>query len=331
MELGLCIGCFVICFQSETDQHLIFFLRYTQRCSNVLSRFQLKYQIILLPLDFMVSTMVRCKIGHSCTKDSGICILIGIFGGFIHFLCTFHIYPMNVRMMRFQGNRSADQYNFSSTGSTFFCQSVSHFARRIIADETYGVYFLISRTSSNHYLFTLQILLLGKERLQNFHNLFRFFHTAFSYQMAGQFSFTRFDDMIPVGTEDIQILLSRWMGKHVEVHGRSNENGCLHGQISGNQHVVSHTMGHLSDGAGRSRCNHHGIRPKSQIHMTVPSAVSLREKLADDRFAGQCRQCNGCNEFLTGRSDDHLYFSSFLDKGTNEYSRFVGGYASGYT
>ena len=65
--------------------------------------------------------------------------------------------------------------------------------------------------------------------------------------------------------------------------------------------------------------------------MAMPSAVTLGEKLTDDRFACQCREGDRCDEFLTRWSDNYLYFRPFLDKASNEYSRFVGGYASGYT
>ena len=121
------------------------------------------------------------------------------------------------------------------------------------------------------------------------------------------------------------------MGKHIKVHSWCHKYGCFHREVGGDKHIVGHTVSHLPDGAGCSRGNDHRICPKPQIDVAVPSTVALREELADDGFAGQCRKGDGCNEFFARRGDDHLYFSTFLDKCTYEYSRFVGGYTSGYT
>ena len=65
--------------------------------------------------------------------------------------------------------------------------------------------------------------------------------------------------------------------------------------------------------------------------MTVPSTVSIGKKLTDNRLAGQCRQGDKCNKFLSCWSYNNLYFGALFNKSSNEYSRFVGGYASGYT
>ena len=209
----------------------------------------------------MVGSLVRSKVCYGCTKDSGIRINECFHGCFVHFLRTFHIYPTDIRMMRLQGYRTTYQNHFRTSGCTLFGQGITHFTRRIIADETHRINLLISRTSSDHHLLSLQILLLCKESLQHFHNLFRFFHASFSYQMACQFAFARFDDMVAIRTENIQILLSRRMSKHIQVHSRSHEHRCLHRQVSGNEHIVCHAMSHLADGAGSSRSNDHGICP----------------------------------------------------------------------
>ena len=209
----------------------------------------------------MVGSMIRSKVGYGCTKDSGIRIHECFLGCFVHFLRTFHIHPTDIRMMRLQGYRTAYQNHFRTSGCTLFGQGIAHFARRIIADETYRVNLLISRTGSDDHLLSIQVLLLCKESLQHFHNLFRFFHASFAYQMAGQFAFARFDDMVAVRTEDIQVLLSRRMSEHIQVHGWSHKYRSLHGQVSGNEHIVCHTMCHLADGAGCSRSNDHGICP----------------------------------------------------------------------
>ena len=55
----------------------------------------------------------------------------------------------------------------------------------------------------------------------------------------------------------------------------------------------------------------------------MPSSVALREELADNGLTGQRREGDGSDELLAGRCNDHLHFGSFLDKCTNEYSRFV--------
>ena len=234
-------------------------------------------------------------------------------------------------MMSLQGDRTTDQGNLSASCSTFFGQRITHLTRRVVTDKTYRVNLFVSRSGSDDYLLVLQILLLGKESFEHFDNLFRFFHASLTHQVTGQFAFSRFDDVISIGAENVQILLSGRMGKHVQVHGRSHKYRSLHGKIGGNEHVVCYSMRHLSNGTGSGRSNDHGICPKTQIHMAMPSTVPLREKFADNRLASQSRQGDGRNEFLSGRCNHHLHFRPFFNKSSYEYSRFVGGYASGNT
>ena len=60
--------------------------------------------------------------------------------------------------------------------------------------------------------------------------------------------------------------------------------------------------------------------------MRVPRAITLREELADDRFVGEGRECDGCDKLLAGRGDDHLHFCTSLDEATNNQARLVGRY-----
>ena len=60
----------------------------------------------------------------------------------------------------------------------------------------------------------------------------------------------------------------------------------------------------------------------------MPSAVSLRKEIADDRLGRQCRECDGRDEFLAGRRDDDLHLMSELDELAYECLRFVGCNAS---
>ena len=106
--------------------------------------------------------------------------------------------------------------------------------------------------------------------------------------MGGKETSTRLNDVVAIALEGLQVLLRGRMSVHVEVHGWSDEDGSLHGKISGDEHVVGNAVRHLADGGSRGRSNQHGIRPKTERHMGMPSAIALGEEFADDGFAGQC-------------------------------------------
>ena len=64
--------------------------------------------------------------------------------------------------------------------------------------------------------------------------------------------------------------------------------------------------------------------------MTVPRAVALRKELADNRFAGQRRQCDRGDKLFSGRSDYYLHFCPFLYEQTGKHRRFISSYAPRY-
>ena len=114
------------------------------------------------------------------------------------------------------------------------------------------------------------------------------------------------------------------MGKHVEVHGGGHEDGSLHAEVGGDEHVVGHAVCHLTDGGGCGRGYEHGIGPKTETDVAVPRAVALGEKVADDGLRRERTQGDGGDELLTGRGDDHLYLSSAPDEAADDETCLVG-------
>ena len=124
--------------------------------------------------------------------------------------------------------------------------------------------------------------------------------------------------MVTIAEKGLHVSLGRRMLVHIKVHGRSNEDWCLHGEIGGDEHVVCNAMRHLAHGRCRTWCNDHRIRPETEIHVRIPGTITLREELAHHRLVGQRREGDRGNELLTGRRNDHLYLSSLLDETTDD-------------
>ncbi len=118
------------------------------------------------------------------------------------------------------------------------------------------------------------------------------------------------------------------MGHHVEIHGRGYKHMALCREIGGHEHVVCHTVGHLAYRGGCGRGNDHAVGPQTEIHMGMPFAGIGGKELADHRLLAQGREGDRGDEFLTGRSDDHLYLGPCLDKKAQKADALIGGYAA---
>ncbi|MPN13142.1 hypothetical protein SDC9_160462 [bioreactor metagenome] len=147
--------------------------------------------------------------------------------------------------------------------------------------------------------------------------------------MAGQLARSRFDDVVAIRAEDVQVLLRGRMGKHVEVHGGCHEHGCLGRQVGGDEHVIGYAVRHFTNGGGGSRCDEHGICPQAEVDVAVPRAVSLCKEFTDNRFAGESRQGDGCDKFFSCRSDDNLHLGTALDQRTDDVAGFISCNAAG--
>ena len=137
--------------------------------------------------------------------------------------------------------------------------------------------------------------------------------------------------MIAIRTKRIQVLLSTGVGKHIQVHSRSNKNRRFSRKISRNQHIIGYAVRHFSDGRSRGRGYQHSIRPQSQVYMAIPRTVTLSKEFTDDRFAGQRRESYRSDKFFSGGSNYDLYLSSLFDQATYDVTSFIGSYATGNT
>ena len=203
---------------------------------------------------------------------------------------------MNVRKLCLHQcrNRTANQFNLSTTTSTFICQSKTHLSRGIIADETHGVYLFIGGTSRDEHLLALHAVLLSillrtillrEELLQTSHDVLWLLHSSFALQFRCQEACARLDNMVAIRLQSLQILLRGRMCIHVQIHCRSNEHRRLHRKICGDEHVVSHTVCHLTDSRSRSWSYQHHVCPQTEIHVRVPRAIALSKEFADDGLA----------------------------------------------
>ena len=175
-------------------------------------------------------------------------------------------------------------------------------------------------------MLSLQVSSRVEEFVELFNNSFRFFHSPFSLKSTGQKAACGFYDVVAIGFQLLEIGLRRRVLKHVEVHCGGNKHRRFHAEISGDEHVVGHTMCHFSKCACRARGYEHGIGPQSKVYMGMPCAVTLREKLADYRLMGECRKRYRRNELFARWGNNNLYLSTVFDKGTNDEARFIGCY-----
>lgn len=185
-----------------------------------------------------------------------------------------------------------------------------------------------------HFLLGLSALLrrilqrICKEALHLLHDQIGLLHTALALQARGQETTRGFDKAIAVALERVDVGLCGWVLVHIQVHGRGDENGCLHRQIGRHEHVVGHAMSHLAQRTGGAGRDEHGVGPKAQIDMRVPGAVALGEEVADDRMAAEGRKRDGRDKLLASRRDDNLHLRPSLDEGTDDEARLVGGDAA---
>ncbi len=164
-------------------------------------------------------------------------------------------------MFRFELHRTCYQCHLRSATGTFFCQRKSHLSGRIIADETHRVNLFVSRSGCNHHFLPDSSSLEAKNS-SNTRMMFPALPYVPSLPSGWLILLSRLDNMITVGTQNIQIFLGGRMGKHIEVHCRSNKHGSFCRKISCYQHIVGYSVGHFTDSRGSGRCNQYGIRPQ---------------------------------------------------------------------
>ena len=180
----------------------------------------------------MIGFFLRGKISHSSTQNRNITVDKLFWRYFVHLSCRLHIYPTNRRMTRFQVYRTTHKHYFCSPSSKFLRNSQAHFPGWIIPDETYGIYFFISRSRCYYHLLIFKICLSGKIIRDKGNNLFRFFHPSFPNQATSQLPTFRFDNNITKRLQHLQISLRCRMFIHIQIHCRSHHHRTLGRQIS---------------------------------------------------------------------------------------------------
>ena len=166
--------------------------------------------------------------------------------------------------------------------------------------------------------------------LQGFDDALRLFHAALAFQGGSEETCSWLDDMIAKAEEPLKVLLCGGMGVHVEVHCRSHEDRGFHAEVGGDKHVVGYAVCHLSDGACGSGSYEHGICPKAEADMRMPTTVPAVEELAHNGLLRQGGKRQGRYELFGCWSHHDLNFGSFLDEKTGKEACFIGCYASRY-
>ena len=76
------------------------------------------------------------------------------------------------------------------------------------------------------------------------------------------------------------------MSEHIQIHRWSDEDGCLHREVGGQEHVVSDPMCHLPNSRGGSGGDDHSIGPETYIDVAIPCTILPAEELTDHRAGG---------------------------------------------
>ena len=129
--------------------------------------------------------------------------------------------------------------------------------------------------------------------------------------------------MVAVADECLHVWLGGRMSVHVEIHGWSDEDGSLHGEIGGDEHIVGNAVCHLAHGRGGAGRDEHGVRPETEVNVRIPGAVALREELAHHGLVGECREGDRGDELLARRGDDHLHLGTSLNQSAYDEALLV--------
>ena len=71
-SLLLCITLFIVGFQGESYDSLIFLFHLSQSCCDVMGRHQCQLQVILFALDFLIRYIGRTEVCYGCTENGSI-------------------------------------------------------------------------------------------------------------------------------------------------------------------------------------------------------------------------------------------------------------------
>lgn len=250
----------------------------------------------------------------------------------VHILSREDVHPLHSVRGRERGASADERYRCSSCGERTRYR-IAHLARRVIRDESHGVYRLDCRTSRNYQPATCEATLFffGEDSVHEPYYRFRFSHATLARQTARQLALGRVDDGCSARTEYVEIRLRRRMREHVAVHRRSDDGAAAGGQIGREQQIVGDAVSHLGDGIRRGWGDKIAVRPLAHRDVGVPVAVFGVVELDGDRILGQRRHSNRRDELLGGRRhyDPHLRTRGFQK--TTKHSRLICRYAAGYT
>ena len=129
--------------------------------------------------------------------------------------------------------------------------------------------------------------------------------------------------MHAVRLQRLYVFLHCWMGKHIQVHCRSNENWAFGRKVRCEQQIVGYSVCHLSDGVGCSRSNKVCICPHSKAYVRIPFAVFRIEEIDVNRILRQRCECQRSNKLFCQRSHHNLDFGSLRNEQTDDVRSLV--------
>ena len=214
--------------------------------------------------DLGVRNPVGGVVGHSGTHHGAVRLLEGPDRGVVHLGGREHVHALHACRCRQRGAARDERHAGASVGQ-LPGNGIAHLARRVVRDEPYGVDGLDRGSCRDDQPFTCEALFFFAEKTAHeCGDRIGFGHAALAPKAAGQFAFTRLDDMHAVSGERPEILLRGLVGVHVQVHGGSHGDRTAGREVGCQQQVVGDAGGHLGQGVCRGGGDQVAVGPLAQ-------------------------------------------------------------------
>src|SRR5688572_2865066 len=140
----------------------------------------------------------------------------------------------------------------------------------MIADKPHGVDGFVCGSCCNEYFFSGKRKIIAEETGELFHDLLGLSHSAVTSQSAGKFSVTRFYKTVSKLLKLFDIGSCGRMFEHVQVHCRSEKHRTPGREISGQQKVITKSVGHFGECVRAGGGDHKNIGPQAELNVIIP-------------------------------------------------------------
>ena len=237
------------------------------------------------------------------------------------------------------GGRPGDQQDAGTAPERGLGKRVTHATAGAVRDVAHWIDFLASRAGRNQNSFAGQVLRSAQSLHDCGHNAFVGGEASRANHAACEVAAVGFDDLHAALAQNFKIGLGGRMIPHVDVHRRSDDDGCGGREVERGQEITGNPLRKLRQYVGGRRRDHECIdrlcnRNMFDSGIDVGLGVSSLEHAGDNFFPGKCGEGERTHEFLRGLGHDDLYADFAILQQADDFRRFVGcdpaAYAKSY-